>query len=57
MTKMDNLINTVLKAVALGLAVATLVFGFMEIGDMGARISLLGMSVFALALVALRKDA
>jgi len=55
MEQTQTLINTVLKAVALGLAVATIVFGAMGIGTVGTQVTLLGMSVFALSVVALQK--
>ena len=55
MENTQTLINTVLKAVALGLAVAVIVFGALGIGEIETRITLLGMSVFALAAVALQK--
>ena len=56
MERTQTLINTILKAVALGLAVATIIFGALEIGTVGTQVALLGMSVFALAVAALQKE-
>jgi len=56
MENTQTLINTVLKAVALGLAVAAIVFGALGIGTVETQVTLLGMSVFALAVVALQKE-
>ena len=47
---------TVLKAVALGLAVATIVFGALGIGTVETQVTFLGMSVFALATALLQKE-
>ena len=55
MEKAQSIINMVLKAVALGLAVATIVLGALGGVVVSTQVSLLGIGLFALALVALRE--
>ena len=52
-----NIINLVLKAVALAMAVASLVLGFFpEAGDFDTPVTLLGIGLAALALFSLQKE-
>jgi len=53
MNENNNVVGTVLKAVALAMGVATIVLGLMGI-DMQTQVTLLGIGLFALALDALR---
>lgn len=56
MENVQSTINLILKAVAVGMSVATVVLGFLGTVDAGAQANLLGIGLFALALVALRKE-
>ena len=48
-------INLVLKAVALGMAVASIVLGIMNVTTVETNVTLLSIGLFALALVSLQK--
>ena len=50
----QSIVNTVLKAVALGMAVASVVLGIMGVADVETQVTLLGIGLFALALDAFR---
>jgi len=53
----DHIINLVLKAVALGMGVVSIVLGFIPgAGDLDTQVTLLSIGVLALALVALLKE-
>lgn len=50
-----SMINLVLKAVALGMAVAVVVLGMMDSVPITAQVNMLGLGLFALAVTGLRK--
>ena len=53
----QNIVSLVLKAVALGMSVVSIVLGFIpNAGDMDTHITLLGIGLAALALAALQKE-
>lgn len=54
MDESQNIVNTVLKAVALGMGVASVVLGIMGVADVETQVTLLGIGLFALALAAFR---
>lgn len=52
-----RIINLVLKAVALGMAVVSIVMGFLpQAANISTQVTLLSIGLFALALAALRKE-
>lgn len=52
-----RIINLVLKAVALGMAVVSIVLGFLpEAADVSTQVTLLSIGLFTLALAALQKE-
>jgi hypothetical protein len=52
-----RIIRLVLKAVALGMAVVSIVLGFLpEAADISTQVTLLSVGLFALALAALQKE-
>ena len=57
MDKIQNIIQTVLKAVALGMAVASLVLGYISAIDVETQVGLLSLGLFTLAVAALQKSA
>ncbi len=56
MGKTQNIVSLVLKAVAVGMSVASVVLGILETVDVTTQVNLLGIGLFALALVALQKE-
>ena len=53
----QRIISLVLKAVALGMAVVSIVLGFLpEAADIGTQVTLLSIGLFALAVAALQKE-
>ena len=56
MENVQSTINLILKAVAVGMSVATVTLGFLGGIEVSAQVSLLGIGLFALALLALRKE-
>ena len=53
----QRIINLVLKAVAVGMSVASIVLGFLPAAvDVDTQITLLSIGLFALALAALQKE-
>ena len=57
MDNIQRIINLVLKAVALGMAVVSIVLGFLpDAADIGTQITLISIGLFALALAALQKE-
>ena len=57
MEKKQNIVSLVLKAVALGMSVVSIVLGFIpDAADAGTQITLLSIGLFALALNALQKE-
>jgi hypothetical protein len=53
----QKIIGLVLKAVALGMAVVSIVLGFLpEAADISTQVTLLSIGLFALALAALQKE-
>ena len=53
----QRIINLVLKAVAVGMSVVSIVLGFLhDAADVDTQITLLSIGVFALALAALQKE-
>jgi hypothetical protein len=57
MENVQSAANLVLKAVALGMAVASVVLGILGAVDVSTQVTLLGIGLFALALLALRNEA
>jgi len=55
MEKPQNIINLVLKAVAVGMSVVSIVLGFLNAADAGTQITLLSIGLFALSVAALSK--
>jgi putative Mn2+ efflux pump MntP len=52
-----KIINLVLKAVAVGMSVASIVMGFIpEVGDVNTHITLLGIGLFTLSVSAVQKE-
>lgn len=56
MNKTQSVTQTVLKAVALGLSVASLVLGYLGTIEPATQLSLLAIGVFALSIAALQKN-
>lgn len=56
MNKTQRVVQTVLKAVALGMSVASLVLGYLGTIEIGTQISLLAIGVFVLSIAALQKN-
>ncbi len=54
--KVQNTVHLVLKAVAVGMSVASVVLGFLGTVDVATQVNLLGIGLFALALVALQNE-
>jgi hypothetical protein len=54
--KVQNTVRLVLKAVAVGMSVASVILGFLGEVDVGTQVTLLGIGLFALALVALQNE-
>ncbi len=57
MENIQSTINLVLKAVAVGMAVAAIVLGFLDVVEIGAQVTLLGIGLFTLSLWALQAGA
>ena len=55
MKNVQNIIDLVLKALAVGMSVVSIVLGFMDAADVGTQITLLSIGLFALAVAALPK--
>jgi hypothetical protein len=55
MGKYGRIIDLVLKAVALGMAVASIVVGVLKTATVETQVTLLGIGLFCLALAALQK--
>jgi hypothetical protein len=56
---MDNaqrIINLVLKAVAVGMSIVSIVIGVMDAGDVDTQITLLGIGLAALAVASLQSE-
>lgn len=57
MNNAQRIINLVLKAVAVGMSVASIVLGFLpDAADVDTLITLLSIGLFALAVAALQKE-
>jgi uncharacterized membrane protein (Fun14 family) len=56
MNKTQSITQTVLKAVALGMSVASLVLGYLGTVEIATQVSLLAIGVFALSVAALQKN-
>ena len=56
MKQYQGTINLILKAVALGTAVASLVLGIMNVTTVETNVTLLAIGLFALALILLQKE-
>jgi hypothetical protein len=57
MENTQKLVSLVLKAVALGMAVVSIVLGFLpEAADISTQVTLLSIGLFALAVAALQKE-
>ena len=53
----QKIIQTVLKAVAIGMSVASIVLGYLGAADLGTQVTLLSLGLFALSVAALQKEA
>ena len=56
MENLSKLVNLVLKAVAVGMSVASIVLGYLGATSVDTLVGLLGIGLFALAVAALRKE-
>jgi hypothetical protein len=57
MENAPRIIGLILKAVALGMAVVSIVLGFLpEVADISTQVTMLSMGLSALALAALQKE-
>jgi hypothetical protein len=56
MENAQNIINLVLKAVAVGMSVASIVLGILNVADLNTQITLLGIGLFTLSIAALSKS-
>jgi threonine/homoserine efflux transporter RhtA len=56
MKKYQSLVQVVLKAVALGMSVASMVLGYIGAVDAGTQVNLLSLGVFALAVAMLQNS-
>lgn len=56
MNNIKSITNTVLKAVALGMSVASLVLGYLGTIETATQVSLLAIGLFALSVAALGKN-
>jgi len=54
MKNYQGLVQVVLKAVALGMSVASMVLGYIGAVDTGTQVALLSLGIFALAVAALQ---
>jgi len=52
----QTIVTLVLKAVAVGMSIASIVIGFLNVADVDTHLTLLGIGLFALALAALQKE-
>ena len=55
MENAQNIINLVLKAVAVGMSVASIVLGILNVADADTQLTLLGIGLFTLSIAALSK--
>lgn len=55
MENAQNIINLVLKAVAVGMSVASIVLGVLNVADADTQLTLLGIGLFTLSVAALSK--
>jgi len=51
-----KIVGIVLKAVAVGMSIASIVMGFLNVADVDTHLTLLGIGLFALAVAALWKE-
>ena len=56
MESSKNTIHTVLKAIAVAMAVASIVLGFLNAASVSTQVALLGIGLLALAVVALQNE-
>jgi hypothetical protein len=57
MENTQRIIGLVLKAVALGMAVVSIILGFLpEAADIGTQVTLLSIGLFTLSVAALQKE-
>ena len=57
MEKKENIVSLVLKAVAVGMSIVSIVLGFIpDVGDVNTHITLLSIGLAALAVAALQKE-
>ena len=57
MENTQRIISLVLKAVALGMAVVSIILGFLpEAADVGTQVTLLSIGLFTLSVAALQKE-
>ena len=54
--EVKTIVSLVLKAVAVGMSVASIVLGFLNVADVNTHLTLLGIGLFALAVAALQKE-
>ncbi|MGB5933758.1 MAG: hypothetical protein WBH57_11910 [Anaerolineae bacterium] len=57
MENVQTIVTLVLKAVAVGMSVASIVLGFLpDVADVNTHLTLLSIGLFALAVAALQKE-
>ncbi len=56
MKKYQNIVQVILKAVALGMSVASIVLGYIGAVDTGAQVGFLSLGLFTLAIAALQNS-
>ena len=56
MTKYQSLVQVVLKAVALGMSVASMVLGYIGAVDTGTQVAFMSLGLFTLAVAALQNS-
>lgn len=54
--EVKTIVNLVLKAVAVGMSVASIVLGFLNVADIDTHVTLLSIGLFTLAVAALQKE-
>lgn len=52
----QGIVSLVLKAVAVGMSVASIVIGFLDVAGIDTQVTLLGIGLFTLAVGALQKE-
>jgi hypothetical protein len=56
MEKVQNIVSLVLKAVAVGMSVGSIVLNSLNVVDMETHVTLLGIGLFTLAVAAVQRE-